>query len=302
MELDSVGRLLAPYLNVRTLTPLGGGLDNRTYEADGELVVRVAGKPEAELTRHEADVLQAVRAATDLAVPEPILVVPEAGLMVYPKLPGAPLAGLPQPRRVAKDGVATLDRFRRDIQRVRTSKVDVTPAPVWLAEARESYAVAGHVPAAYRRAIEAFLTEPGPPAGEPVFCRNDLGTEHILVDPETRTITGVIDWTDAAMADPAYDLGRLYRDLGPQVRPTAAAPVLRPVHRAGRSALRAGGGPRDVPEQRPRGPRLDLRRRQRLSRCQPCRPDSRVEAGHRADQQRRPYGAGNSGNAPAGYD
>jgi aminoglycoside phosphotransferase (APT) family kinase protein len=226
MELDSVRRLVAAHLDVRTLVPLGGGggLDNRTYEANGELVVRVAGEPDAEVTRHEADILQAVRAVTDLAVPEPILVVPEAGLMVYPKLRGAPLAGLPQPRRVAGNAVATLDRFRRDIQGIRSPRVDVTPAHEWLAEARATYAtVAGDVPAAYRRAVEAFLTEPGPPANPPVFCHNDLGTEHVLVDPGTRTVTGVIDWTDAAMADPAYDLGRLHRDLGPQVPPTAAA-------------------------------------------------------------------------------
>jgi aminoglycoside phosphotransferase (APT) family kinase protein len=49
------------------------------------------------------------------------------------------------------------------------------------------------------------------------FCHNDLGIEHILVDPPTRQITGVIDWADAAIADPAIDLARLFRDLGPSV-------------------------------------------------------------------------------------
>jgi aminoglycoside phosphotransferase (APT) family kinase protein len=79
------------------------------------------------------------------------------------------------------------------------------------------------VPATHRGAIEAFLTETPPPPNPPVFCHNDLGTEHVLVDPDTREVTGVIDWTDAAMADPAYDLGLLYRDLGPQVAPSEAA-------------------------------------------------------------------------------
>jgi aminoglycoside phosphotransferase (APT) family kinase protein len=53
--------------------------------------------------------------------------------------------------------------------------------------------------------------------GELVFCHNDLGIEHILVDPQTREITGVIDWADAAIADPAIDFARLYRDLGPSI-------------------------------------------------------------------------------------
>jgi aminoglycoside phosphotransferase (APT) family kinase protein len=36
-----------------------------------------------------------------------------------------------------------------------------------------------------------------------------------LVDPGDLTVTGVIDWTDAAIADPAAEAGRLLRDLGP---------------------------------------------------------------------------------------
>lgn len=31
----------------------------------------------------------------------------------------------------------------------------------------------------------------------------------------TATITGVIDWTDAAITDPARDFALVYRDLGP---------------------------------------------------------------------------------------
>jgi len=49
------------------------------------------------------------------------------------------------------------------------------------------------------------------------FCHNDLGAEHLLVDVEASTITGVIDWTDAAAADPAHDLALIYRDLGPAI-------------------------------------------------------------------------------------
>lgn len=49
------------------------------------------------------------------------------------------------------------------------------------------------------------------------FCHNDLGTEHILVEPRSDTISGVIDWTDAAIADPVVDLALIYRDLGPEV-------------------------------------------------------------------------------------
>jgi len=47
------------------------------------------------------------------------------------------------------------------------------------------------------------------------FSHNDLGIEHVLIDPIVWTVTGIIDWGDAAIVDPAYDFGLLYRDLGP---------------------------------------------------------------------------------------
>jgi aminoglycoside phosphotransferase (APT) family kinase protein len=77
---------------------------------------------------------------------------------------------------------------------------------------------ASPIPANYRRRVEAFLA--APPPDEPqldAFCHNDLGAEHIVVDVEANAITGVIDWTDAAITDPMYDLALIYRDLGPEV-------------------------------------------------------------------------------------
>ena len=42
----------------------------------------------------------------------------------------------------------------------------------------------------------------------------DLGTEHVLADPERGVLTGVIDWTDARIADPAMDFADLAGRLG----------------------------------------------------------------------------------------
>ena len=67
-----------------------------------------------------------------------------------------------------------------------------------------------------RAAVERFLGRRHRPAdpSELPLCHNDLGAEHVLVDPTTLTMTGIIDWSDAARADPAAELGRLLRDLG----------------------------------------------------------------------------------------
>jgi aminoglycoside phosphotransferase (APT) family kinase protein len=88
---------------------------------------------------------------------------------------------------------------------------------LWLREAAETYAtVAEKVPLVHRPAVEAFLDAP-PPADRYAlaFSHNDLGIEHVLIDPVAWKVTGVIDWSDAAIVDPAHDFGLLYRDLGP---------------------------------------------------------------------------------------
>lgn len=41
------------------------------------------------------------------------------------------------------------------------------------------------------------------------------GSNTFLIDPIVWTVTGIIDWGDAAIVDPAYEFGLLYRDLGP---------------------------------------------------------------------------------------
>ena len=61
-----------------------------------------------------------------------------------------------------------------------------------------------------KRATE--VDRPVAPPAEPTLIHGDLGAEHVFV--EGGHITGVIDWGDAAIGDPALDHGRLMRDLG----------------------------------------------------------------------------------------
>ncbi|OAQ99544.1 hypothetical protein LLEC1_04799 [Akanthomyces lecanii] len=49
---------------------------------------------------------------------------------------------------------------------------------------------------------------------EPVLLHADLKGEHIFVDPETGRLTGVIDWSDACVGDPAVDIRGLAISVG----------------------------------------------------------------------------------------
>jgi aminoglycoside phosphotransferase (APT) family kinase protein len=228
----AVRRLVAAYLSgyrVDLVVPAGEGTDNLAYEVNGELILRWSKEPDPATwvagVDREARLLAAVAAISPLPVPEPVFTVPEQGVLAYRKLPGRPLLDLPQPQRSAHGGsiAATLGELLTALHAAPVEQlaalvgVDDQPLAQWRDEAAETYAsVAGEVTVAHRRPVEAFLEAP-PPAGgwTPVFSHNDLGIEHVLVDPDTGMVTGVIDWSDAAIVDPATDVGLLYRDLGP---------------------------------------------------------------------------------------
>jgi aminoglycoside phosphotransferase (APT) family kinase protein len=227
-----VRRLVAanlPGYRVDSVVPVGEGTDHLAYEVNGELIVRWAKEPDpaarAARVDREARLLAAVAAISPLPVPEPRFAVPEQGWLACSKLPGEPL--LDQPRRRwsahASSIASTLGELLAALHAAPTERlaalagVDDQSLVEWWREAAETYvAVAGEVPAARRPLVEAFLEAPPPAEGwTPVFSHNDLGIEHVLVDPGTWAVTGVIDWSDAAIVDPAVDFGRLHRDLGP---------------------------------------------------------------------------------------
>ncbi|MEW9528800.1 phosphotransferase family protein [Microbispora sp. NPDC049125] len=231
-----VGGVVATHLPgylIDTVVLLGEGQDNAAYEVNGELIVRFSKEPDprrrAANVNDEARLLATVAGISPLPVPEPAFTAAEQGCLAYFKLPGLPLIDVPSSRRSAHGAsiAAALGELLAALHSVSAGPTadlvaglvgtDDEPKALWLSEAAQLYAdLAPHVPAAHRPAVEAFLDAP-PPADGPAlaFSHNDLGIEHVLVDPVTWAVTGVIDWSDAAIVDPACDFGLLYRDLGP---------------------------------------------------------------------------------------
>ncbi|MEV5497122.1 phosphotransferase [Nonomuraea fuscirosea] len=215
-----------PGYRVRSVRRLGTGLDNYVSEVNDELLVRRSRVSEPRKTRQEVARLAAVRELSPLPVPEVVFSDEESGTIAYRKLAGTPLnllegdPGL-RPRELA----GPLGGFLSAIHGAEPARMeelappDAYPLPTLLQDAELDYRdVERHVPEHQRPLVERFLRQ-HPPAepGPPRFCHNDLGAEHLLVDADGVTITGVIDWTDAAITDPAHDFALIYRDLGPEV-------------------------------------------------------------------------------------
>lgn len=218
-----------PGEDVQSVVELGQGTDHVAYEVNWELIVRFVADPDpavrAKQTRSEAGVLAMVAPLAPPLVPEPLFVGPDDGVLIYRKIAGRPLLHLQEEHGridLAAFG-AVIGGFLSRLHQVPLTAFgdfapsDQSPLTESLTDARQQYGrVRDSVPAALRPSIERFLANSQPPEPDvAVFCHNDLGIEHILVNPLALTVTGVIDWADAAITDPAGDLGRIYRDLGP---------------------------------------------------------------------------------------
>ena len=218
-----------PGVPVESVLMLGSGRDNAAYDVNGTLVVRFSTERDpgrrAELVRSEARLLSLVAEVSPLPVPRPRFVDLDAGCLAYDKLHGTPLLTVPVEAAAPHvEGIAArLGEFLAALHELSLDQAavlvepDEVPLDSWLREAAAFHARnADQVPEPHREAVRRFLAEPPPAAAyDPVFSHNDLGIEHVLVDESTWRVSGIIDWTDAAIVDPAFDFGKLLRDLGP---------------------------------------------------------------------------------------
>jgi len=64
--------------------------------------------------------------------------------------------------------------------------------------------------------LRSYLEEaiPSPFEGLPRLVHNDLWAEHVLIDERSGCVSGIIDWGDAIVSDPAVDFACLYAWYG----------------------------------------------------------------------------------------
>ncbi|MGK5170169.1 phosphotransferase [Geodermatophilus sp. CPCC 205761] len=193
----------APRYRGADLQELGGGLDHRAFLAR-DLVVRVADPDGAAEVAREAALLRLVAGHVSIAVPAPLFADPDEGVIAYPLLPGRPLLGRTPPEGAA----ARLGTVLRELHAIdpadvgNRAAVDPAEPAAWLED------LGGAAP--LLRILHASQPRP---ARALVLAHADLGAEHVL--ELGGRLTGIIDWADAAVTDPALDLARPYRDFGP---------------------------------------------------------------------------------------
>lgn len=225
-----------PELPLSSVSYLGEGCDNWAFEVDGRWVFRFPKRADVERQLAvESRMLAALGRASPIALPqfcfhgEPSAAFPYrfAG---YPKLAGERAITLDARTMPVGSWAPALGSFLswlhrfsvEDAMQLGVEQQDVTAA---LEDARgdalDDFDVLQS--SATARTLDRWhaFFETGPPraasALPPVVVHMDLAAEHVLYDPAARQITGVIDWTEIAIADRAIDLAGVFHWGGPSL-------------------------------------------------------------------------------------
>ncbi|MFP2959070.1 phosphotransferase family protein [Myxococcus sp. 1LA] len=215
-----------PSLAKARIIRLGEGMDHQAFEVDGRYVFRFPRSDEA-AGHLEWEARLTAWLAPRLPLPIPVyrfLAPSTADIVVgfggYEKLPGMP-ALLVEPARLdLSDLGRRLGAFLATLHALDTAEADALGVPgdddpeleAWSAAALEDLHLAvehGHVEPHRAADWERRLTvRPTGGRGLPRLLHGDFAAEHVLVNAHG-VPTGVIDWSDACVGDPARDLAGL---------------------------------------------------------------------------------------------
>ena len=153
-------------------------------------------------------------------VPEVVTLEPKAGLIIFRRLPGTSLFERPPSNPLAfaeplADFVATIQSTPHAVVTHLVERDECSPSGYLRDTAGQMEHLVPYLTSAQRQRVELFLASPVPRESVVrTLCHNDLGAEHVFASEDESELTGVIDWSDAAITDPARDIGRLLKDFG----------------------------------------------------------------------------------------
>lgn len=198
---------------------LGEGMDHQAFEVDGRYVFRFP-RSNAAAGHLEWEARLTAWLAPRLPLPIPVYRFLARSFAGYEKLPGTP-ALLVEPGRLdVSDLGRRLGAFLATLHALDTAEADALGVPgdddpeleAWSTAALEDLHLAvehGHVEPHRAADWKRWLTErPSEGRGTPRLLHGDFAAEHVLVDAQG-VPTGVIDWSDACVGDPARDFSGL---------------------------------------------------------------------------------------------
>jgi aminoglycoside 2''-phosphotransferase len=235
MDTDSARRLIrkSSPLAAGTVELLGAGTDSAAFRVDGDWVVRFPLVPDAQGTlATELALLPALASALPVAVPQPEHAAERDGRLVfaaYRALEGEPLSDAamealsPAARARALDELAALlDAIHRfPVERARAAGVsfELYKGGYHAGQANLAHELSRLLepgePDAIARRRRAF--EAAQPPSKPALLHADIKPEHLLHDPASGALTGLLDWGDVSLGHAEFDLAIIGEFCGPRM-------------------------------------------------------------------------------------
>jgi aminoglycoside phosphotransferase (APT) family kinase protein len=226
-----------PELAPARLEPLGTGWDNAAYTVNGRWVFRFPRrKIAAGLLENEARILPRLAPHLPLRIPQPVWHGRPEGAYPYPfagyeLLPGVTACAVEWTPEERLRNAPLLGRFLAALHGIEVddetlargpgdelARADLRKrAPLILERLAQVEAEHPAVEGAGVRAWLSRLVDTAPWTRRPCWVHGDLYARHLLVD-EHLTVTGVLDWGDVHLGDPAIDLTIAFTFLPPEAR------------------------------------------------------------------------------------
>ncbi len=214
-----------PDLAIYKIVKIGEGTANVAYEVNGDLIFRFPKSPTSLVQLAQEIRLQSVlQKYISLPYPKFDYLPRDHSFIGYKKLQGNPLILEVEHFDSWGKFAEQIGTFLNKLHTIPSTELDSLNILVedksftdWQSYSRTFYEKTKHlIPKIYYPDIDIFFnSKPQTQNLDKVLCHNDLGIEHILVADEM--VSGIIDWGGVAIADPACDFSRIYRDVGPNI-------------------------------------------------------------------------------------
>ena len=223
-----------PDVPIHAVTPIAEGWDNFLLDIDDTFIFRFPRRPvvKAQLQK-EVALLPALAEVLTVPVPQFDFVWTGDEVSLWPfvgyrKIPGISLAGSHLKSVQAESIGKQLAQFLSELHQFPVGyavKLGVPEAGAaeWRTEYRQFYDRVRERILPYFNPSEQtqiatlwqkFLQDDMNFLFSPALIHRDLTGDHILFDPCSEVITGIIDWGDASIGDPAFDFAGLVLDYG----------------------------------------------------------------------------------------
>ncbi|WP_158502273.1 phosphotransferase [Vitiosangium sp. GDMCC 1.1324] len=226
-----------PELAPARLEPLGTGWDNTAYTVNGHWVFRFPRRKIARgLLENEARLLPLLAPHLPLRIPEPVWLGHPEGDYPYPfagyaLLPGRTACAVAWTLEERLSNAATLGRFLAALHGIPVDDETLTRgpgdelaradlrkrAPMILERLEKLETDGADVNGAAVRTWVSRLVDTPPWTRRACWVHGDLYARHLLVD-EHHAVTGMLDWGDVHLGDPAIDLTLAFSFLPPEAR------------------------------------------------------------------------------------